>query len=100
MGLIVIFLLVALSCKDKPETTESFQNNDVNFQLKQLRKEIARRSKAGIEKIKEIDKNNDKFIEKKEVRKQVEKDLDEKLEKQKAGELVDLSDYSEEKKDE
>lgn len=98
--LIVIFLLVALSCKDKPETTESFQNNDVNLQLKQLRKEIARRSKAGIEKIKEIDKNNDKFIEKKEVRKQVEKELDEKLEKEKAGELVDLSDYSEEKRDE
>ena len=98
--LIVIFLLVALSCKDKPEITESFQNNDVNFQLKQLRKEIARRSKAGIEIIKKIDKNNDNFIEKKEVRKQVEKDLDEKLEKQKAGELVDLSDYSEEKKDE
>jgi len=94
--LIVIFLLVALSCKDKPETTESFQNNDVNFQLKKLRKQMDKRLKKEFKKMSNMDRNNDEFIEKSEIRKYMEDELNKALEK---GEEPPMG-YSEEKRDE
>ena len=48
--LIVIFLLVALSCKDKPETIESFQNNDINVTLRNLKRRMDKRLKKEFKK--------------------------------------------------
>ena len=97
--LIVIFLLVALSCKDKPETTESFQNNDINVTLRNLKRRMDERLKKEFKKISNMDRNNDEFIEKSELRKNMEDELNKELEKAKEGGDPPMG-YSEEKRDE